>query len=96
MFRAFLEDPTNLHLLPQCLEKCMQSCDKWYTFVRELSLYSRIFSKKESEKTEQEVFQERMQKRAADNQKIMNLDHTNVDAAKALDNVLEATQSFNL
>jgi hypothetical protein len=74
----------------------MQSCDKWYTFVRELSLYSRIFSKKESEKTEQEVFQERMQKRAADNQKIMNLDHTNVDAAKALDNVLEATQSFNL
>ena len=26
----------------------------------------------------------------------MNLDHTNVDAAKALDNVLEATQSFNL
>jgi len=37
-----------------------------------------------------------MQKRAADNQKIMNLDHTNVDAAKALDNVLEATQSFNL
>lgn len=31
-----------------------------------------------------------------ENQKIMDLDYANVDAAKALANVIEVTESFNI
>ena len=74
----------------------MKVCEQWHTFVRELELYSRIFKKKESQKTHFEILQEQRDQMLEDNHKIMKLDHTNVDAAKALDCVIAATQSFNL
>ena len=44
-FKAFLSNEDNFSLLPECLKKCMSLCDDWHNFTRELSLYSKIFSK---------------------------------------------------
>jgi hypothetical protein len=50
----FLDMPINLKLLPLCMAKCVQLSQEWFNDVRELSLYSKIFTKKEEDYTESE------------------------------------------
>jgi hypothetical protein len=46
--------PRSYELLPLCLEKCMSLGNQWFTYIGELSLYSKIFVKKEEDYTEEE------------------------------------------
>ena len=44
IFRQFLAfSDVNLILLPQCLEKCLEISDTWYTCTSEILLFKKLF-----------------------------------------------------